>query len=311
MRNVHLSITMATVLTAGLLLATSGCELRTSGAAATTTVTLKLSEDETSDSGGGENGGEQITVAGFGTFSGRVVFQGNAPQLAPIHKAGTAMKDTICAAVDMPNERLVVGAGSGVENVFIYLEKVPRGGVSGGSGMPEGPAIFDQKGCKFLPHALLVRAGQTIKVLNSDPVLHNTHNYPNRNPIFNKGVLANNQTEIGFAYAKAEKKPLEVKCDIHSWMLAYHLPLDHPYAAVTKPDGSFEIPQVPAGTHKFRVWHEAATGGFLNRKLSVTITPDETTKIEIPYPAARFVATERPDTKSIRLSFLLKGEQPD
>ena len=74
MRNVHLSITMATVLTAGLLLATSGCELRTSGATATTTVTLKLSEDETGDNGGGTNGGEPATVAGFGTFSGRVVF---------------------------------------------------------------------------------------------------------------------------------------------------------------------------------------------------------------------------------------------
>ena len=32
--------------------------------------------------------------------------------------------------------------------------------------------------------------------------------------------------------------------------------LDHPYCAVTKADGTFEIDLVPAGKVDFRVWHE-------------------------------------------------------
>ena len=31
---------------------------------------------------------------------------------------------------------------------------------------------------------------------------------------------------------------------------------DHPYMAVTDEDGKFEIKNLPAGKHTFKVWHE-------------------------------------------------------
>ena len=71
--------------------------------------------------------------------------------------------------------------------------------------------------------------------------------------------------------------PIQVKCDLHNWMLAYWLVLDHPYSAITQADGSFEIQNLPAGTHKFRVWHERV--GYLERKLSVEIQDGETTEL--------------------------------
>jgi hypothetical protein len=66
------------------------------------------------------------------------------------------------------------------------------------------------------------------------------------------------------------------------------MPVDHPWAAVTGPNGEFEIKNVPAGTYKFQVWHEAAGGGgYLDRNLTVTIKPGETTTKDIPYEVSK------------------------
>ena len=46
------------------------------------------------------------------------------------------------------------------------------------------------------------------------------------------------------------------KCDVHGWMNAYVGVLDHPYFAVTKDDGKFELKDLPAGTYTVTAWHE-------------------------------------------------------
>jgi hypothetical protein len=84
-------------------------------------------------------------------------------------------------------------------------------------------------------------------------------------------------------YRKAEAQPVSVKCDYHTWMTAYHLPMDHPYAAVTAEDGSFTISDLPPGTHSFVVWHEAAAGNFVERKLTVDIQSGMTTEKTIEF----------------------------
>ena len=64
-------------------------------------------------------------------------------------------------------------------------------------------------------------------------------------------------------------------------MTAYHLPLDHPFAAVSAADGSFEIKDLPAGKHEFKVWHEA--GKMVEKAFQVTIKPgDNAVTINVP-----------------------------
>ncbi len=46
------------------------------------------------------------------------------------------------------------------------------------------------------------------------------------------------------------------KCDVHGWMNAYVGVLPHPYFAVTKDDGKFELANLPAGTYTIEAWHE-------------------------------------------------------
>jgi hypothetical protein len=49
---------------------------------------------------------------------------------------------------------------------------------------------------------------------------------------------------------------VKVKCDIHPWMSAWVGVLEHPFHAVTGPDGNFKIEGLPAGKYTIEVWHE-------------------------------------------------------
>ncbi len=243
--------------------------------------------DDADDSAGDDASASASAGSGPGHFSGRVVLTGTAPAIGPIFAAGADIKDgAVCAAVDMPDEKLVLGADNGVANVFIYLQKAPKG-----TPKPEASEtamIFDQEACRFTPHCMVIPTGQLVKVLSNDKVSHNTHSYPSRNAAINQTVdPGDREGKLQFAYKSSEREPLKVVCDFHSWMIAWHLPVDHPFAALTDADGKFEIRDLPAGTHQFTVWHEAAKGKYVSRKFKVTIKPGETTTEDIEYAASQ------------------------
>lgn len=267
----------------GLSLLLSGCG---GGIAASTSVSFLASHPESaeeksdSESVASGDGATAPASVGFGTLKGKIVYDGAYSPLAPLYPKGGASKDNeVCGLEAAPNEAVLVKDG-GLANVFIWLDKVPKGVEVPASDNP--PVVFDQKHCVFLPHALIVRTGQTVRVLNSDPIAHNTHTKPERNNEFNSLV---DQNGADLVYGRAEKKPFMVMCDIHPWMSAYHLPLDHPYAAISGSDGSFEIPNLPAGKLVFKLWHEA--GKELEKAYKVEIKANETTTVEISVPASK------------------------
>lgn len=208
-------------------------------------------------------GTESVHAKGWGTIKGQVVLDGGAPTVDMLVKKGDPnVKDAaVCAAEPVPDESLVVNEDSnGIANIFIFLSKAkdihpdlkdPK----------EKELTFDQKGCQFVPHALFVRTDQTVKVISSDNCAHNLHTFPFKNNAVNSIIQPNDKKGIEVTNRKAEKLPTEVKCDIHPWMRAYWLILDHPYAVVTDADGKFEIKNLPEGEHKFRAWQEKA--GYL------------------------------------------------
>lgn len=239
---------------------------------------------------GGEAEGEASTASAeagevtYGSFTGRLVLTGAAPALPLIVKQGDNIKDKeVCAAVDVPDERLVVSADGGVANAFVYLAKAPKGGKAPAEAAE--PFLFDQKNCRFYPHSVVLPVNQVVRVLSNDAVAHNTHTYPAKNQSVNSGVAPmDREGKLEIVYRKSESVPLAVKCDYHAWMNAWHLPLDHPYAAVTDENGSFSIADLPSGEHTFVVWHEAANGNFVQRKLAVEIKAGEVTDMKIDYP---------------------------
>jgi hypothetical protein len=57
---------------------------------------------------------------------------------------------------------------------------------------------------------------------------------------------------------RPEEEPIRIECNVHTMMRARLFVYDHPYAVVTKIDGTFELKNVPVGTKlTVEFWHEA------------------------------------------------------
>lgn len=303
----HSALALLTLGTAMLV----GCGEADSGAYAPTTVTVRgedffsledgAAPGEAAETGSGAEGGTTKPAGGSGpgSFVGRVVLEGGGQSPSVMIAKGTATKDSaVCAADgDILDESLLVDGSGGIANVFVFLEKAPKGVEV--SAVPEEQLIFDQKNCVFLPHTLLARVDQPLVVLNGDAVSHNTHTFPKRNTPFNNTVAPNDREGLNMTYKKAEKEPVRVVCDIHPWMVAWHLPVDHQFAAVTAADGSFRIDGLPAGKYKFKIWHEK--GGLLERGYSVTVKAGDETPQEISFSGAKFAQFNGPKPKVVRL----------
>jgi hypothetical protein len=99
-----------------------------------------------------------------------------------------------------------------------------------------------------------VQAGQTLKILNSDPTTHNIHPVPANNREWNTSMSpGGSPLERTFA---REEVMIPVKCNVHPWMKSYIGVLKHPFFAVTGKDGTFEIKGLPPGEYTIEAWHE-------------------------------------------------------
>ena len=198
-----------------------------------------------------------------GTIKGRLVFDGTPPPVkVVVKKDDPKVKDPVCKQDDIFDKELVVDpATKGVGNAFAYLVK-PAGNFKAyeESFLEKNPdVVIDQVGCEFLPYAAVIHKDQKVTFKSSDPVGHNV-----RFQTFNSGSV--NQMlppngKMNFAVKKEERRPTQVFCDIHPWMKSYFYVVDHPFAVVTKPDGSFEITGIPAGTQNLAIWQ--ASRGYI------------------------------------------------
>ncbi|MCA9114568.1 MAG: hypothetical protein KDA79_05740 [Planctomycetaceae bacterium] len=220
---------------------------------------------------------------GYGTITGRFLLEGDVPKAAvQVEKGDASVKDSAVCAADtlLKNDLIIDSESKGIQNIFIYLRRAKD--IHPDLKEPKTKElVFDQKGCRFTPHAMFVQVGQTVLVKSDDPIAHNTHTYPLRNNPDNFLIRPNDRDGVPIKPRVGELLPIQVKCDIHPWMLSYWLILDHPYAAVTSKDGSFKIEKLPAGKHEFRVWHERV--GYVNagekRGFEIEVADGETTDL--------------------------------
>jgi plastocyanin len=136
-----------------------------------------------------------------------------------------------------------------VTDAVIYLEKLPASAADLPAKGPE-PEL-GQKDQAFVPRVLAIERGTTVSFPNHDPIFHNVFSVsPNKR--FDLGKYPRGQTR----HVRFDKPGLvNVYCDIHSDMAAYILVL--PNHAFTQPaaDGSFALPDLPAGSYSIKVWH--------------------------------------------------------
>lgn len=208
-----------------------------------------------------------VAVTDGGSIKGKVTFPGTPP---PKKKVIPTKDKEACGTGVREVDQITVGPDKGVQNAVVYLKKVEKG--KAWEKPAKTPAIDNVK-CDFNPHVQVIPAGN-IEIVNSDPVLHNTHGFLGKVTVFN--VALPNQ---GQRIAKPLKRTglVRVECDAHGWMLGWIHVADNPYYAVSAKDGTFTIADVPPGSYTLVAWQEY-TGAV---EMPVTVKAKEAASVTV------------------------------
>jgi len=206
-----------------------------------------------------------INVSNGGTIQGKVSYQGNVP----IKKIIPTKDQEVCGA-PRNEPQIRVGPDKGVQDAVVYLKAVSKGKAWGKA---DKTPVLNNHNCRFEPAIQIIRAGD-IDILNSDPVLHNTHGFYGRRTAFNV-ALPNKGDKVRRDLPRPGM--VRVECDAHGWMLAHVFVADSPYYALTGKDGSFSIGDVPPGNYTLVV-SQNHTG---DNEQPVTVKGGESVKLAI------------------------------
>lgn len=236
---------------------------------------------------------DKLKTEGFGSLSGKVTLVGAMPALDDVAKRMADHADKACCldakakAIEKVDQKWIVDKKTmGVANVVVWV-RPPAGTYF------EIPAkllkrndkiIIDQPHCAFLPYVSAyqpyyfdgkdkVPTGQELIVKNSASVAHNAQVNSGNKEFNGFNPLLIPKSELNLTKVHKGKNteivpyvmPYSISCAIHTWMHAKLYVFDHPYYAITKADGTFEIPYVPAGAEiRLMVHHDEH--GWVTRK---------------------------------------------
>lgn len=187
--------------------------------------------------------GANFAEAQDATLKMRFVYDGTPPNVPDIDPN----KDKeFCGKHEIPNEKLIVNPeNKGIQNVIVYVYTRSSGkDLPKTKSSPKTLTLANDE-CRFEPHIVLARTGDTLKITNPDPIGHNANLNFIRNTAQNLMIPSGQEKEI--ALRDAEPAPIPVDCNIHPWMRAYVVVLEHPFADVSDKDGNITIEGLPSG----------------------------------------------------------------
>ena len=171
--------------------------------------------------------------------------------LQPLEPTPTG-RDSAACGVSIPDESLQQLTG-GLGGVVVWLEGIH----SGKAPSAERRLELESLKCKLSPRVQAAMVGSAFNIIGHDELRQHLRfvapgDSSPRATILLGGGEQVIPTELPF------KAPgmVAVRDKDHPWTRAYIAVFDHPYFAVTAPNGAFTIAGVPAGTYTLHAWHE-------------------------------------------------------
>ena len=163
-------------------------------------------------------------------------------------------RDSAACGAAIPDES-VSRQGTGLGGAVVWLDDIRRG-----KGLPlERRLELEADHCRLVPRVQGAVVGSAVNVLAHVALRQHLHFLAGGEPGPRASVLLGQDEQVIPTNLPFAKPGLVIVQDAdHSWPTAYLAVFDHPYFAVTAPNGSFTIDDVPAGRYTVKVWHERA-----------------------------------------------------
>ena len=220
-----------------------------------------------------------VALLSTGAWLGFVGPVGAAAIKGTVQYVGTSVEakkvpvtvDQFVCGKDKDAEEFSLSPQRGLRNAVVSLTSPPP---DARWNFSTAPVFLDQRQCLFIPRVILVPLGGTVEFLNSDRLLHNLHSVSRANAVFNRTQPKGRTIPITFT----KPEIVRITCDLHGWMRAFIVVIEHPFHAVTGSAGEFVLDKISPGKYTLNVWHE--TIGTVTKDVTVGET-DATAVIEI------------------------------
>ena len=158
-----------------------------------------------------------------------------------------------------------------VSDVVVFIRDLPA---DGNLALTRTRMIQEDE--SFEPRVIAITRGSTVEFPNADPFFHNVFS------LSSGGAFDLGRYKPGDSRARVFTRPglIKVYCHVHSQMSASILVLDNAYFTRPLADGTFSLPDVPAGTYRLSAWQERL-GEIL---ISVVVQPGQTAHVEFNLP---------------------------
>ena len=239
-----------------------------------------------------------VDVNNGATITGKVAFTGTLPHTPRRFEVRNGPE--VCGP-ERVLTKLEVRDGR-VKGVVIALEGVDQGkpfASSHDTATGQGRGAFHYAGgdelnldvrletCSFGPFTGVIRADETVRFVNRDPIKHTLHTYSLKGrkakimrTMHTQSLRAQGQTDKVFPAKKLRRASAVVlTCDRHDFMENWLYMVKNPYYAISDESGNFEIGRIPPGDYKLIAWHPVLG---MQEQL-VTVTPHGTLPVNFDF----------------------------
>jgi hypothetical protein len=190
-----------------------------------------------------------VPVSSPATVIGTVRLAAPLPPLPPV---ATGADSTLCGP-SIADSSVSGKDSTGLGNVVVWIE-----GLRSGKPLPiERRLELESLNCRLDPRVQGAVTGSGLNVLGHDAFRQHLRFIAAGDSAARTTVLLGRDEQVIPTNLPFASPGLVIVHDAdHSWPRAYIAVFDHPYFAVTGPDGKFSIEGIPPGRYTLATWHE-------------------------------------------------------